>query len=282
MWRRLEPADFVEAFALTQRSQKRGLWSVCDGYEIRGDEIVAKVKFSNISDRWWDYLPLEDAPDLFLRFTRLYKADGFGEAALAFSHNYGLPSSTQENASGEKDLYRPPERMSLAHFRQEVRRAYCVLALYEAVLNEDAMAARKVFLEHRDVKLIALYYDVFRIEDLRDSYALLQFGLLCAKEAVEQVVHQSCRQRIRVDLQSGKAPDLSTVNTAWDFDDLLGAMYLQMWWLIISGGNITHCEFCGRPISLGYAYPAGRKRRRDTRFCNDACRQAQHRSKKQA
>jgi hypothetical protein len=60
----------------------------------------------------------------------------------------------------------------------------------------------------------------------------------------------------------------------------VGAMYLQMYWLLESGGDVTRCEHCGLTISLSRPQPEGRKRRSDKRFCDDACRQAHHRSKK--
>ena len=69
------------------------------------------------------------------------------------------------------------------------------------------------------------------------------------------------------------------VDIAWTFDTLLGAMYLQMYWIMASSDSKTRCEHCGRIISLGRPHPDGRKRRRDKRFCDDACRQAHHRSK---
>jgi hypothetical protein len=107
-------------------------------------------------------------------------------------------------------------------------------------------------------------------------------GALCAVQTVEEVVHELCWQRIRFSLESDKGPDLSTVHTAWTFENLLGAMYLQMWWLIASAGDITRCDFCGRIVSLARSHPEGRKRRRHKRFCDDACRQAHHRSRKKA
>ena len=66
------------------------------------------------------------------------------------------------------------------------------------------------------------------------------------------------------------------------FDNLLGAMYLQMYWLMTSSDSIARCEHCGWVILLGRPHPEGRKRRSDKRFCDDACRQAHHRSKKQS
>jgi adenine-specific DNA-methyltransferase len=50
--------------------------------------------------------------------------------------------------------------------------------------------------------------------------------------------------------------------------------------ILTSGGDLVRCEHCRRVISLARPHPQGRKRRRDKRFCDDACRQAHHRSKK--
>jgi hypothetical protein len=74
----------------------------------------------------------------------------------------------------------------------------------------------------------------------------------------------------------------ANVRAWWEYENLLGAMYLQMHWLMTSGGELTRCEYCGRIFALSRPYPEGRKRRRDKRFCDDACRQAHHRSKKRS
>jgi hypothetical protein len=70
------------------------------------------------------------------------------------------------------------------------------------------------------------------------------------------------------------------LKSTWDFDNLLGAAYLQLHWLITSGDALARCGYCGRVLSLARPHPDGRKRRSDKRFCDDACRQAHHRSKK--
>jgi hypothetical protein len=49
-----------------------------------------------------------------------------------------------------------------------------------------------------------------------------------------------------------------------------------------SRGIIARCEFCGRPVFLARTYPVGRRRRRDKRFCDDACRQALHCAKEKS
>jgi hypothetical protein len=83
-----------------------------------------------------------------------------------------------------------------------------------------------------------------------------------------------------VDDEGGWVP--TNVRAGWEYENLLGAMYLQMHWLMTSGGELTRCEYCGRIFALSRSHPEGRKRRRDKRFCDDACRQAHHRSKKRA
>ena len=47
-----------------------------------------------------------------------------------------------------------------------------------------------------------------------------------------------------------------------------------------SSGTVARCEFRGRIMSLSRPNPGRRKLRNDRRFCNDACRQAHHRSRK--
>jgi hypothetical protein len=128
---------------------------------------------------------------------------------------------------------------------------------------------------------VSFSYKIFHFERIEEHDAsLLNIGFLCAVQTVEEVVHGVCRNRIRFSLESSRRPDLSTVHTAWEFESLIGAMHLQMWWLMASAGDITRCEFCGRIVSLARSSPGGRKHRRDKRFCDDACRQAHHRSKK--
>jgi hypothetical protein len=284
VWRRLGPADFSEAYGLAGSYAEQSAWLVCDGgYEIVGDEIVARLEYSDLSEGWLAYFPLDDVPDLFLRFGKLYEQAAIEQAALTFSNSYGLPGGRQELVKGERSLKPTPPKMKVSEFRDEARRAWGVLALYEAVLNGDAPAVKDLFFKLRDDKVFATWDRFFRFERVEDfDETLLNIGLICAVQTVEEVVHDVCRHRIRFSLESGKRPDLSTVYTTWDFDSLIGAMHLQMWWLMASAGDITRCEFCGRIVALARSRPEGRKHRRDKRFCNDACRQAHHRSKKKA
>jgi hypothetical protein len=165
VWRRLEPADFEEAYELSTADVEHEMWFVCDeGYEIVWGEIVAVLEYTDMSYVWSDYSPLEDVPDRFLKFGKLYGQADFEQAALDFGNTYGLPAG-KDGVQGETGLRYQRPRMKVSHFREEARR-------------------------------------------------------------------------------------------------------------------VTRCEYCGRIISLALSHPEGRKRRRDKRFCDDACRQANHRAKK--
>jgi hypothetical protein len=269
-----------------------GNWYVCNEYEIRGDKIVARYKLSALEDHlrpqdvWWYYSPLRDAPDLILTFARLYKEKSFERAALAFSHKYGLPNSMVAVVGGKEKTYPFAEEIAVSDFWDEAEKAHRVLALYEAVINRDAETVKQSLLGRYMVdSAFEIDHEALSIaEVLQGPNSILHAGLDYVIDAVQDVVQRTCRQRIRRTAPQNRTrpPDLSNIETVWDFDSLYGAMYLEMWWLIVSGNNIGRCEFCGSPISLGRSNPDARKRRRDRRFCNDACRQAQHRSKKQA
>ena len=69
--------------------------------------------------------------------------------------------------------------------------------------------------------------------------------------------------------------DSSDLKQHWRFDNLAGAMYLQMWWLMGSRADIVRCQNpkCRRVISLAPPKEGARKTRNDKRFYDDACRQ---------
>ena len=71
------------------------------------------------------------------------------------------------------------------------------------------------------------------------------------------------------------------LSAAWWPRNLLGAMYLQMYWLMTSFADLSHCRYCGRIISYAPPIPAGenrkvRKPRKDKEFCDSRCRQNYH------
>ena len=166
-------------------------------------------------------------------------------------------------------------------FRGEVRRAWAILTLYEAALNRDAQAVKDLLIEHSKEPINLWPLEVSEERPLDHYENEIQFAMYGAILIVDWVVEDYCRRWLIVEGDQ-RWPDPTNVKPIYAFFNLLGAMYLQMYWLIASGGNVVRCEHCSRIISHARPHPAGRKSRRDKRFCDDACRQAHHRSKKRA
>jgi hypothetical protein len=72
------------------------------------------------------------------------------------------------------------------------------------------------------------------------------------------------------------SPDKLT--STWRVRNLLGAIYLQFFWLITSTGDLSRCKHCSGTISYAPPLPEseGRKPRKDKEFCNSRCRQNYH------
>jgi hypothetical protein len=228
-------------------------------------------------------------PDLFLKFARLRGADDAVGAMVGWVRAYGTLGH------GERP-YQPGSPQQLRQFWNAVEGAAGVLALYEAVLNNDESRAESIFL--RDFPFVGPAGRIIKALDIPADAALdmaiettlevvekacdgdyLRYALETAAEAVEYVVRNYCVPSLRVEDGSR---DASGVTAGWNFESLLGAMHLQMYWPMASGSEIARCEYCGLLLSLARPNPEGRKRRSDRRFCGDACRQAHHRAKKRS
>ena len=292
MPRSVSRKDFTVVSALMNRSPDKprpgpgvdevpdGDCWVCEKYEIRGKRIVAGFGKDDLAN-WRIIYPLDEAPDLFLRFSRLHRDRDFAQAALSFSHQYGLPcgmARTGSNASFQ------PEELTLQRFFAESQRAWIVVSLYESVLNRDEDAASGLLTDYRHVDdAFQKSFDMLNkgIPGSRALVTPLHCALSACVRAVDPIISNSCSQHLFIHIDGTSQATPSALKQVWRIDDLLSAMYLQMYWILTSGGNLTRCEHCRRVISLARSHPEGRKRRRDKKFCDDACRQAHHRSKKQ-
>jgi hypothetical protein len=256
-------------------------WPVCKQYNVQRGEIIAGFPPEDFEG--WDISwPLEEAPDLFLRFARLHEEPDFEQAALTFAHEYGLPDGTTiiSPLTGYKRPF--PDRMDISRLLDESRRAWIVLALYESVLNQDVEQARALISDLQGDRTFGGYFRLHWIEQAArprfppELVLALEAAVFVAKGDSDRL----CTAHIRFSLDDAVELDSSCIRTYWHFDNLLGVIYLQMYRLITSGGGLTRCNYCGRMIALSHTDPRGRKRRRDRKYCDDACRQAHHRSKK--
>jgi hypothetical protein len=172
--------------------------------------------------------------------------------------------------------------MDLSRLLEESRRAWGVLALYEWVLSRDVEQARSLIAEHQRDTAFGWYFRPHELElAARTHFPVeLMLALEAAVRIAKSVSDRLCTAQVDFSFDDAVELGPSCIRTYWGFDNLTGAMYLQMYRLMTSGGRLTRCNYCGRMIALSHTDPSGRKRRRDRRFCDDACRQAQHRAKK--
>lgn len=308
MWRRVGREDLSEAAdrSLAECGGGDVLW-VCEEYVIEGNEIVSKhtpppwADDAGDSDtysdsRWRFYMPLEETPGLFLELAALCEEEDFGEAALAFVHRYGVPGEVTKLAwfEGAYPETQSVSRVSLDEFRKESGRAWRALRMYEAVLNGDAACVRELFSQYSPwvgdefKKMLEVKHRIFKrlkkhdAEEVGGDWMDLDEAMHTATLLVMAYVVAFCVPSIGGvgSTRWGEYPDPTRVTRAWEFKNLLGAAYLQMYWLMTSSGDLTRCGNCGRIVSRARPNPKGRKPRTDKRYCNSACKQAHHRSKK--
>jgi len=300
MWHQLSKRDFDTTGRLMGGRSASRVWKVCEAYELTrsrdtpegdADSYLVVPKYRNepaTFDKWRSYEPLKEAPDLFLKFARLHQAQNQTEAMLDWIHTYGTLGHGQP-------AWVPGAPQDAKGFWEAVGEAAGLLALYEAVLNRDSHRVQRAILvefpyvgiqwqlynelpskpAHMDQTFVASHI----AESVEEIYGgdYLCYALETVADEVQRMVGTLCSPALSVE-EGSNYPSGVTAN--WNFKSLLGAMYMQMYWLMAAGSELTRCEYCGRLISLARPYPQSRKRRRDKRFCDDACRQAHHRSKK--
>jgi hypothetical protein len=293
-------------------------WQVCEDYEVRNTAGDVRLNYLHPrysqyqKDKWSEYMPLQDTPDLFLRFAKLYEQEPSEQAALNWVKQYGLLGYIPDDDSlgytpdGSR-IYGRPKRETLSWeeirpqsaylgygvgdeqflgvFWEEVRRAAGILAMYEAWLSRDNARAKEVLLESspfiggRLWGYVDKWPDNTRVTEvevvdgvvnnvLEGSY--VRYCLPTATYIVSGTVNDFCYHRIST---GSNWEDSTQVVDVWAFDNLLGAMYLQMYWLMGSAGNATRCRWCGRLVSLESPYPGAKKSPSHKRYCDAYCRQ---------
>lgn len=188
-------------------------------------------------------------------------------------HRHGF---AQENPpAGGRDLRSLHEYVD--HFFEEVDRAAAVRNFYEASLSRDEDTIMDL-LERYQTWPVDLY-DYYSLSDLKDLYGGdLGFALYLVTHEVVRMVDAFAYPKLT--LQPGTSLP-SSPSSGYGFHNLLGAMYLQMYWLVAAGEkHITRCRQCGELIRLTAREPGpqgkSRKPRQDRRYCDDACKQRYH------
>lgn len=231
--------------------QRAGIWEVwVEGYEIKpgskGRYIVAKepdlgpptpgqsvVEQARLRKERWSYQPLVKHRDMFLTFARLADGDLSEEAILRWVDTYGALGLT-EVARRYPVKYRDPVRPTtrggagdtVAAFVNETRRASETLKLYEAATAPDGP----------DVPCIASFVPrrLRRVTGTPDE---------ARRWALEKVMGEAQENVARYCYPAPYLQPNGDFVEGYGFANLLGAMWLQMFWLLIYG----HKRLCWNP-----------------------------------
>jgi hypothetical protein len=292
MWHRLNREDLVEAaphfLELPGEMPFTFMWTVYKEYELveAGDQPYLRTASNRIKHT---YRPLIDSPHLFLEFARLVEQRDPGEALKEWISRRGLLGFHKRERSEEEINWwneyipegGPSERWS--GVVEEAISANRTLRYWEAVLSRNPERAeqelvgpiREDFLEYCRVRA--------NEHGLTYSETLLYLAASMACHHVESVLeafafpYPAFDYRHSSERQSGP-PGPELVSGSWQPRNLLGAMYLQMYQLMISSGKLNRCRHCGRIFSDAPPIPGSKERKthKNKKFCDDRCRQNYH------
>ena len=296
----LNSNDFGKARGLLPYANSAGSLLVCKEYELHLDEVRSQelgrpsyythpkypMKFLGYSpakdqDNWREYEPLEN-DRLFFEFASLRKGKRSPEKVLNWINEHAplmLDAALVMNRHGYKWWGGNP-REYVDDFYQEVDRAATIIALYEAVLGRNKEAVEEI-LTHEPTNFARQLYEEFwnwEPEDEKHYDGKLGFALNAVMFEVMRLKRTYSQQTMY--LPPGRALP-SRVRQGWEFQNLLGAMYVQMYWLLAAGEkNVTHCKYCGDLVPLttrviDSSKPSkSRKPRDDTEYCGKPCKQS--------
>jgi hypothetical protein len=165
---------------------------------------------------------------------------------------------------------------NLWSFDIEARRANAVLRLYEAATDPDGPDVDKIGRYEEWLSTQAVLREFGHRMD--SSAGLRDAALGWVASTVRRTVAQDCYPEL---YQEG-----DTFRNGYGFKSLLGAMYLQMMWLMTATGEIRRCQGPGCNKIITFEQPeqlivdSGLKKnvrgnyrtRKDKRFCSDNCR----------
>jgi hypothetical protein len=221
------------------------------------------------------YAPLIERPDLFLKFARLAEREVDRDVWLDWIHAYGVLGLERAGRS-----YRARDEGGRAEtflrFRLEAREAKETLELYEAASNPDEPDlghVKNYVRRHVPFPEGAAGYLAMDADSLR-TWALEEAG----KRVQEKLVTE-CRPQLYLQKDGSFA-------MSYDFSSLLGAMYLQMAFLMGPSSGKRYCKGpnCNRVITFDTPeHPiaaaglkkndrsSGYRTRIDKEFCSRAC-----------
>jgi hypothetical protein len=272
--------DFSQAADETVKDELRyGLWRVYDHYEIyelpRENDAYVKVPLvpGRIYKIEQEYNPL-NTKGLFFEFARLIeKGDVTQETWLDWTQRYGV-LGVDWMKGWELCRGGPKEKFSV--FKGEAEIANWVLRLYEEATAEepDIPAIRELLEARAQFERSGMEVHVLTAgtpEEIQ-GWALSEVARVVQKRLASE-----CFPRLY------RRPDFSFVQSPSGFGSLVGAMYLQMMWLMTATGTKKRCDGpgCDKIIYFDADYLPGDQEQRESgvrgiyrsrKFCSTNCR----------
>jgi hypothetical protein len=288
-------------------------WRVYENYEVVDPDERRSPSSSYLravsADIGDAYEPLVDVPYLFLEFARLGEQRPLTHTLNRWIEKYGLLGlhrygssvtgapryfrfnqmrTTTGPATEYSDQGGPEE--TLWKLWNEVEQANKVLTCWEAALSRDDEQLEQALFRRTPLAFIEgarrSYEARARKAGVSYTDILVHNAAYHALTSVQEVLEAFAYPYVASGSPRGnQIPDHlyspEALSAAWWPRNLLGAMYLQMYWLMTSFADLSHCRYCGRIISYAPPIPAGenrkvRKPRKDKEFCDSRCRQNYH------
>jgi hypothetical protein len=293
-------------------------WNVYEHYDLAETEdgelyFQATPNNSNQIEVTKTYNPIVDTPHLFLEFARLVKDPGWEDTSkpdpllrwiseyglLGFAkyedESEGLSSNTKTMNDALRSVSSQPHHKDTGGLYEltefyiwEVIQLNEALVCYEAALSRDKEKLLEALaLDEEDpdamkqdiLKRYERYPAEVRLEDYLVSRALYQIHEFIYL-AMQKFVYPSITFPKRWEIDD-PSPVIypEEIGSGLEPRNLIGAIHLQFYWLVTSGGSISRCKYCNRRmVQSGTTNRAAsnRKTRSDKEFCGNRCRQNYH------
>jgi hypothetical protein len=243
------------------------------------------------------YSPLRDVPDLILKFVSLMprrpvSEEEMLEKMIGWAKSYGVLGSHAHTVGLIDDNPRTlnyseqPDRVqSLSEFCSALQEAALCVGLYQAATTNsgrgDADELANVLNEQDRTYLL-------NGQERRDKTLAQQreWALMRAQIIVHAHITSNCYPVLSRQLQrtTDSTHETSGFFQGWGFRSLLGAMYLQMMWLMTAASNVKRCEGPGciniitfdppeSPTSTEKGARGKYRTRIDKKFCSRNCKE---------
>ncbi|MBD0328030.1 MAG: hypothetical protein ICV68_16520 [Pyrinomonadaceae bacterium] len=238
------------------------------------EELMRQArKRTELRKEGWVYWPLVRHLELFLTFAGLADDGGLDNAAtvdeldtdknasvtLDWAQTYGILGLTPVEVDGFRGAStRGGEADTVASFAHEAWVANGCLRLYEAATAEEL-----------DMDLIASYIAHPRYKSRYTRSPAI------ARESALDAVATETQKRVAGRVYPALYGVVGKFTSGWTFTNLLGAMWLQMFWLLTASETPRRCKQCDNIIA--YEQPdqptqgAKKRGRKKERFCSKQC-----------